>query len=192
VTITEAQVSDLAHTVDTDDQAAGEVPYAPTAPGDWTDPDPAEVAAALDDLAARPAGATPAGTGSELQYRAGAATFGAVPGSSVSAGDVTLDGGIVLADFADSGGVAIGFSADAGTGIWRQAGTGLQLRSGGADRVTVTANGARIDYMLRLVPQASAPGSCGVGDVYADTSGALCFCAALNSWEQLNATGACS
>jgi hypothetical protein len=33
---------------------------------------------------------TPAGTGSELQYRAGASTFGAVTGSSVSGGAITL------------------------------------------------------------------------------------------------------
>lgn len=35
-------------------------------------------------------GAIPAGTSTELQYRAGAATLGAVPGSSVSSGNVTL------------------------------------------------------------------------------------------------------
>lgn len=37
----------------TDDQAAVEVPYTPTVPTDWVDPDPAEVEAGLDDLAAR-------------------------------------------------------------------------------------------------------------------------------------------
>ena len=42
-----------AHTTDTDDQTAPEVPYAPTTGTDWVDPDPADVAAALDDVAGR-------------------------------------------------------------------------------------------------------------------------------------------
>lgn len=53
VTITEAQVSDLVHTTDTDDQSATEVPYTPTTGTDWPDPDPTEVSGALDGVAGR-------------------------------------------------------------------------------------------------------------------------------------------
>lgn len=38
---------------DTDDQDADDVPYAPAQVGDWVDPDPAQVAEALDDLGER-------------------------------------------------------------------------------------------------------------------------------------------
>lgn len=50
VTLTEAQISDLSHTTDTDDQTAAEVPYTPSTPADWTDPDPTEVGGAIDRL----------------------------------------------------------------------------------------------------------------------------------------------
>jgi hypothetical protein len=46
--------------------------------------------------AAGGSGCSPGGTGSELQYRSGASTFGAVTGSSVSGGGFTLFGGISL------------------------------------------------------------------------------------------------
>jgi hypothetical protein len=47
------EVRDEAGGVDTDDQNATEVPYTPTTGTDWTDPDPAEVGAALDAAAGR-------------------------------------------------------------------------------------------------------------------------------------------
>jgi hypothetical protein len=43
-----------------------------------------------------PLGALPAGSGSELQYRASASAFGAVTGSSVSGADVIIDGSVQL------------------------------------------------------------------------------------------------
>lgn len=42
------------------------------------------------------AGALPAGTGSELQYRASASAFGALPGSSVSGADLALGGNLAV------------------------------------------------------------------------------------------------
>lgn len=64
----------------TDDQTAAEVPYTPTTGADWTDPDPADVADALDTLAAASGGGgTPGGSPAEVQYNDSGA-FGGMAG----------------------------------------------------------------------------------------------------------------
>ena len=46
--------------------------------------------------------------------------------------------------------------------------------------------------LFQITPQASAPGTCAIGDVYVDTSGAYCGCSATDTWEIFNATGTCA
>jgi hypothetical protein len=60
------------------------------------------------ECAAASGGANPAGSGSELQFRSDATTFGAVTGSSVSGSDVTLSG-VMRADGGYLGGGATTF-----------------------------------------------------------------------------------
>lgn len=45
--------------------------------------------------------------------------------------------------------------------------------------------------VIRNTPLATAPSTCSIGDRYADTSGADCYCKAANTWEITNATGSC-
>ena len=42
-----------------------------------------------------------------------------------------------------------------------------------------------------IVPLATAPTSCAIGDFYVDTSGASCACSAANTWLNMHATGTC-
>jgi hypothetical protein len=57
------------------------------------------VSAGLPSWQAAAAGALPAGTGSEIQYRSSASAFGAVTGSSVSSNSITLTGTATASNF---------------------------------------------------------------------------------------------
>jgi hypothetical protein len=49
------------------------------------------------------------------------------------------------------------------------------------------------DFVLRITPQATPPGSCIQGDLYVDTSGALCLCTtAPTTWTNVGPSGSCS
>lgn len=87
----------------TDDQTAAEVPYAPTTPGDWTDPDPTEVLAGLDDLASRL-------TAKEAETLAGDVTG---PPSATVVGDNTHNHDTTTVSGLDAGDVTTGTFADA-------------------------------------------------------------------------------
>lgn len=132
LSITESQIVDLAHTVNTDDQTATEVPYTPTTGGDWPEGSPSEVAGALDTLAGRESGgANPAGSGSEIQYRSDATTFGAVTGSAVSGADVTL-GGVLSIPAGSLSAPSLAFAGDPDTGIHQGTANRLRIVAGGA------------------------------------------------------------
>jgi hypothetical protein len=76
-------------------------------------------------------GANPAGSGSELQYRSDATTFGAVTGSSVTGGaDVTL-GGVLSVPVGSMGTPSIAFAGDPDTGIYQSTGNRLTIGAGG-------------------------------------------------------------
>jgi hypothetical protein len=109
ITITEAQISDLTHTTNTDDQTATEVPYTPSTGADWIDPDPTDVGGALDTLAAS-AGGGAASSGYGLQAGDGSGGFVEVTGSGVEAEDVTLSG-VMSADGGWLGGGLTSFTS---------------------------------------------------------------------------------
>lgn len=130
-------------------------------------------------------GANPAGSGSELQYRVDATTFGAVPDSSVSSGDIVIGGGVRVADFADNGGMAFGFASDSGaSGIWLQSGTGMHLRLSNSDKVTVTAAGVLVNTSVRMNPTATAPMACTGGG----SAGARYYDSDINGFCDCNGT----
>ncbi len=80
-------------------------------------------------------GASPSGSGSELQYRSGASTFGAVSGSSVSGGAVTLGGVLTLPNgSAAAPSLTVG---DATTGFYRTAADRVGIATAGAIRLDV-------------------------------------------------------
>lgn len=73
-------------------------------------------------------------------------------------------------------------------------------RGAAEDDIVVGASGGvtineptTINYLLKLVPQVSAPASCvAATDIYTDTSGALCFCTATNTWTNVSGVGSCA
>lgn len=84
-------------------------------------------------------GASPAGSGSELQVRASASTFGAVAGSSAANGGITLapSSGSSLTIAGGTAGVpAMVFSGDPDTGIYSAGADSLGIATGGAQRAS--------------------------------------------------------
>jgi len=73
---------------------------------------------------------------------------------------------------------------------------GLARDSAGMLKVTNAAGGGgslTVGDILAVTPKATAPATCTAAtDIYSDTSGALCFCAATDTWEKMNATGSCA
>ena len=51
----------------------------------------------------------------------------------------------------------------------------------------ITVSGSVVTYALL----ATAPATCTVGAEYRDSSGAVCYCSATNTWEQTNGVGTC-
>lgn len=45
--------------------------------------------------------------------------------------------------------------------------------------------------VVKIIPQATAPATCAIGEMYVDTSGAYCACTATNTWSNMTATGTC-
>ena len=89
----------------------------------------------------------PSGSGTELQYRSGASTFGAVTGSSVSGADVTLGGSVSVASGIVSPTGVAGGSPTPGTLLTITAGAGgagdgSADGEGGALTITSGAGGA--------------------------------------------------
>lgn len=84
-------------------------------------------------------GASPSGSGSELQYRSGASTFGAVTGSSVSGGAVTL-GGVLGLTAGSAAAPALHFG-DADTGLYSGGADMLAFATGGVQRASVGVSG---------------------------------------------------
>lgn len=83
--------------------------------------------------------ASPAGSGSELQFRADASTFGAVAGSSAANGGITLapSSGSSLTIAGGTAGVpAMAFSGDPDTGIYSAGADSLGIATGGAQRAS--------------------------------------------------------
>lgn len=77
--------------------------------------------------------------------------------------------------------------ADANVMTWDQDGD-VTVNKGD---LVVTSGKATLGDLLSLTPKATAPATCSIGDIYSDTSGALCHCSATNTWEALGATGTC-
>jgi hypothetical protein len=100
-----------------------------------------------------------------------------------SGGRIQLSGGATRFDVNNAAAVA-GFSVTL-SGV----ATGGSYTGAGVANITGSAihTGGR----LYQFPLATAPATCAIGDRYADTSGADCFCKAANTWEITNATGAC-
>lgn len=69
----------------------------------------------------------------------------------------------------------------------------LRLCAGGVSGLGVTAT-TTTNYhaILRLTPQASAPATCSIGDLYVDTSGELCACTSANTWTGTTGVGSCA
>lgn len=51
--------------------------------------------------------------------------------------------------------------------------------------------GTTVVTKLFMVPLATAPATCGIGDFYVDTSGAYCGCTSTNTWTNFTAVGTC-
>lgn len=105
-------------------------------------------------------------------------------------GQIALSGGGALGSVRGASVVLAG-NEDAKTGnadisAGNIAGGEVTFATGGSVRVTIA------NTLFTIVPQASAPASCEIGDLYIDTSGAACACASTNTWENMIATGTCS
>jgi hypothetical protein len=120
---------------------------------------------------------------------------GQVSLSRNSGGDAILCGDTGSCIEVYSGGLAV--KAGSGSVSLGNPGPGVPgLRASGTTLIAGLGNGTGYTTlqaaMLSLVPQASAPGSCAIGDLYVDTSGAYCACTATNTWENMTATGSCT
>lgn len=100
------------------------------------------------------AGAAPGGSGSELQYRSGASTFGALTGSSVSGSSLTL-AGVLGMPGGSAAAPAIVASGDTDTGIYWSAADTLAFATGGVIRATLGLSGG-VGTMTLSTPSGSA------------------------------------
>lgn len=104
--------------------------------------------------AAPAAGASPGGSGSEIQYRSGASTFGALTGSSVSGSSLTL-AGVLGMPGGSAAAPAIVASGDTDTGIYWSAADTLAFATGGVIRATLGLSGG-VGTMTLSTPSGSA------------------------------------
>ena len=115
--------------------------------------------------------------------------------------ELSQNGGLILGD----GAVAnLELYLNSGNGIVKigsnaaQTAAGIRFDGAGADPtllwndngtpdlLSFGSSSGTLDYVLRLATDfATAPATCSIGDIYVDTSGALCFCKATNTWEDL-------
>ncbi len=65
-----------------------------------------------------------------------------------------------------------------------QVGIGTATMGAGADLT--------VNDILHIVPLATAPANCVIGNFYVDTSGAYCGCSVVDTWENMLATGTCA
>ena len=86
------------------------------------------------------------------------------------------------------GGSTLDLSLDSTSFNIDATGKKLALKTSGNTRVTIATD----KNVMNINPQSTAPSTCVIGDNYVDTSGAFCFCGAINSWENLASTGTCS
>lgn len=90
-----------------------------------------------------PSGASPAGSGTELQHRVDASTFGAVAGSSYSGSVLTLPAGVKIAGASYPALILI--LGDDDTGIGQQTGNGvIRFWAKGAEIVRISDFGLRV------------------------------------------------
>ncbi len=119
-------------------------------------------------------GASPSGSGSELQYRSGASTFGAVTGSSVSGGAITLGTGLIinaasgftgkLIDAQVNGSSAFSYTYNSGTrGL-------LSLGSAGGAAISIYADPGKVTFGSSVQ---CSNGTYYVSSDLADSSGAF-------------------
>jgi hypothetical protein len=104
------------------------------------------------DLTQISTGGSPGGSGTELQYRSGASTFGAVTGSSVSGGSITLGSRLNITTNNTDWGQVITNSNSNGLGLAILAGTSgtiLTANSSGGDQSLEVLSNGQI-YMPRL------------------------------------------
>jgi hypothetical protein len=67
-----------------------------------------------------------------------------------------------------------------------------RIGRGAAGVVQVDGGTTSTGVVLRLTPLATAPAACtAYSDLYADTSGALCWCSATNTWSVVTGGGSC-
>lgn len=120
------------------------------------------------------AGAAPGGSGSELQYRSGASTFGAVTGSSVSGGAITLGTGLIinaasgftgkLIDAQVNGSSAFSYTYNSGTrGL-------LSLGSAGGAAISIYADPGKVSFASSVQ---ATNGTYYVSSDLADSSGSF-------------------
>jgi hypothetical protein len=113
-------------------------------------------------------------------------------------------GGSILGAFAESGDIRIG-GGSSGLELrlifdWNTGNSRIQngYSSGGMDLWVGGANNVEaLDLSsigtVMFWSQATAPATCTAGrSLYADTSGALCWCSATNTWENLSGVGSCA
>jgi hypothetical protein len=62
----------------------------------------------------------------------------------------------------------------------------------GAGTTNVVSSPLNATQVIRNTPIATAPATCSIGDQYMDTSGAVCFCTAGNTWTNVSGVGACT
>jgi len=74
-----------------------------------------------------------------------------------------------------------------------KAGASYVLRSGDSVLALIldSAQEVQVQNILHIVPKASAPATCSIGDFYVDTSGAACACSSTNTWTEMHGVGSC-
>lgn len=88
---------------------------------------------------------------------------------------------------------AYGWNGDANTGLRWAGADNPRIQAGGVDALSVTTAGATVNNILSITPQATAPATCvAATDIYTDTSGALCFCTAADTWTNVSGVGSCA
>ena len=116
-------------------------------------------------------------------YRVGADQLGFTAGA-----ELVVD---VLNNGTDSTVTVTEDSTQAGAGFIYEDSGGTDLVTMGPGTVVALPNTTVTD-VLTVTPQATAPATCSIGDLYIDTSGAACACSATNTWSNMHATGSCA
>ena len=68
---------------------------------------------------------------------------------------------------------------------------GFRVDSSGNLEISPTGKKTTIDNILKIQPQATAPATCSIGEIFIKSNGGYCVCSVIDTWENLSANGSC-